>query len=329
MTRPLRSVLIGDVDHYPSEFAFGVNQALTRAGHWHTSVNIRQDVGVIAKRLSEMQPDVIWGHMLLWAPGEALAPLGHGRLPSELQRAGLTLKSALLLDLCLDWRKRGAKVLIHDGDARTDTRVPIDLSPAVDLALCNHTADRSAWKIPQLHWPYFAFDQDQMADPNPDFVCDLAFAGRLSPEGIYADRTRLVMELKAKLGERMKVFPNESIAHTLYRTPELAVSARAILGYGRPDRNGWLDVRTFQYPGAGGILLSDDDGGFLTTSGSSFWFSYPAGSVDGVLEMVEWMTKWKTGWRAELRARAFQFVQQHHSATARVRQALAAVGVTL
>lgn len=305
MTRPLRSLLIGDVDFYPSEYAFGVNQAMTRAGHWHTSVNIRQDIGTIAKRTLEMQPDLIWGHMLLWAPGPQKTPD--------------------LLDLCATWRGRGTKVLIHDGDARVATRFPVDISPAVDLALCNHRASRHLWKIPQLHWPYFAFDQTAMATPHPDFLCDLAFAGRLVTDALYGDRTRLVLELKAKLGERMKIFPSESLPHTLYRTPELAVSAGAVLGYGRPDRPGWLDVRTFQYPGAGGILLSDDVGGLLD---EGFYLPYKAGDTESVLAALP--TALEHPRRAqEMRRLAFAYVQQHHSATARVRQALAVVGLTL
>lgn len=308
MSRPLRSLLIGDVDHYPSEFAFGVQQAMTRAGHWHSAVSIRNDIGVIAKRAQEVQPDVIWGHMLMWPP-----------------RVGAQAPD--LLELCVAWRRRGAHVFIHDGDARTETRFPTDISPAVNVALCNHRADRGAWKVEQLHWPYFAFDQDQLAEPSLDFRCDLAFAGRLDGGGLYADRTRLVLALKAKLGDRMKIFPDATIPHTLYRTPELAVSAGAVLGYGRPQRSGWLDVRTFQYPGAGGILLTDDVGGLMEDG--VHYFAYPAGSVDAVLAQVERLGDLSSARLLDVRHAAFEYVQAYHSATARVRQALAAVGVRL
>lgn len=311
MTRPLRSLLIGDLDDYNSEFAIGVNIAMTRAGHFHSTMGIRRDIGAIAKRVAEIHPSILWCHMLMWPPrgqGTATAPD--------------------LLELCAEWKAKGTKVLIHDGDARTDTRFPVDISPAVDLALCNHTADRSAWKIPQLHWPYFAFDQDEMADPHPDFVCDLAFAGRLSTEGIYADRTRLVLELKAKLGDRMKIFPSATIPHTLYRTPELAVSAGAILGYGRPERNGWLDVRVMQYPGAGGVLLSDDVGDLLEPW--QHYIPYESRVVDSVLAGLDKILGDEILGRGRLlRLDAFEFVQAHHSATVRVREALTHVGLTL
>jgi len=304
--RPLRSALIGDCDFYCSEVIFGVGQALALAGAWHTTINIRQDIGTIAKRLREMDPDICWTHMLLWSPGS------QG-----------TSKTTDLLCLLSDWRaKRGTKVFLHDGDARGETRFPTDISPAVDLALCNHTADRSAWKIPQLHWPYFAFYQKEIAQPVPEYTCDLAFAGRLDGGPMYQARTELVYGLQDKLGARMKVFPGGD-QHTLFRTPELAASAGAILGYGRPERNGWLDVRVLQYPGAGGVLLHDDVGGLLEPG--VHYVPYQSGQRDSVLEALA-IAK-ETG--PAIRAAAFTFVQEHHSATARVRTALAAVGLTL
>lgn len=313
MKRPLRSVLIGDVDHYPSEYAFGVNQAMTLRGHWHTTVNIRQDIGTISKRVREMQPDVIWGHMLLWAPG------------SESGN-----KTVDLLCLCEEWKaKAGTRVLLHDGDARTDTRFPTDISTAVDLALCNHKAPRRIWNIPTLHWPYFAFYQREIAEPVPEFACDLAFAGRLDGGGIYQARTELVLGLQAKLGDRLKIFPSAEQPHTLFRTPELAASAGAVLGYGRPDRNGWLDVRVFQYPGAGAVLIHDDVGGFLTPW--EHYVPYTSGSIEEALDRAEHCAHgdWVPTQMQKIRQQAFRYVQQHHSCLNRVAEALQAVGLTL
>lgn len=303
---PLRSVSVGDGDFYASEVLLGINQGMTMAGHWHSSVNIRCDIGTIAKRIKEVDPMVIWAHMLLWSPGS------QG-----------TSKTTDLLCLLADWRaKRGTKVFLHDGDARVETRFPTDISPAVDLALCNHTADRSAWKIPQLHWPYFAFYQREIAQPVPEYTCDLAFAGRLDGGPMYQPRTELVYALQDALGSRMKVFPGGD-QHTLFRTPELAASAGAILGYGRPERNGWLDVRTFLHPGAGGVLLIDDTGGLLEPG--VHYVPYQSGNRESVLDALA--IAHEKG--PAIRAAAFTFVQEHHSATARVRAALAAVGLTL
>ena len=98
MTRPLRSLLIGDVDFYPSEYAFLVAQGMTLLGHWHTTMNLRWDWGVIAKRVREMQPDIVWAHMPFWPP------------PPHTAKEMYYFFS--------DLRAGGCKVVMHDGDAR-------------------------------------------------------------------------------------------------------------------------------------------------------------------------------------------------------------------
>lgn len=298
---PLRSLLIGDTDHYPSEFIFGVAQGMTRLGHWHSSISIRNDFGTIVKRVREVQPEVIWGHMLLWSPRGEPHTIG-------------------LLGLCQEARRKGARVLIHDGDARVETRWPHDISHAVDLALCNHTADRSAWKIPQLRWPYFAFNQDVIAASNQDLVCDLVFAGRLSG-GLYQERTDWITGLSAKLGDRFKVI-GPGAPHTLFRTPELASSAAAVLGYGRPEAPGWTDVRVFQYPGAGAVLLHDDVQGYLTPM--EHYIPIPRCAPAEVIVEALALAK-ETG--PMIRSQAFAHVQNKHSSVSRVRQALREVGL--
>ena len=136
--RPLRSLLIGDADFYFSPYILGIADAMPRLGHAHTTVNIRQPLGVIAKRIEDVRPDIIWTHMWAWAPAEA---------PPREQ----------LIPLSEQWAKRGAKIVIHDADAKSPTRYPHDISTWCALALVNHAYDRSAWKVPTLHWPYFAF----------------------------------------------------------------------------------------------------------------------------------------------------------------------------
>lgn len=300
MTRPLRSLLIGDVDYYPSEYIFGVAQGMTLLGHWHTSINLRAGIDTIAGRIRLVRPDVLWGHMLLWPPAPTSA--------------------VALLDLCEHARKSyGTKVLIHDGDARPETRWPHDISSAVDLALCNHTAPRAAWNIPTLRWPYGAFVQAEPAQRQLDLACDLFFAGRLG-EGIYRERSMFVETLRRHLGPAFRAVTSGG-EHTLFRTPEVSASANAILGWGRPEASGWIDVRVFQYPGAGGVLLHDDAGGYLEPD--VHYLSVQRGDVDSVLAAIE-VAK---GYGPDIRDAAFTYVQGHHTWTHRVLQALEAVDV--
>ncbi len=46
----IRSLMIGDCDHYLSPYIFGVAQAMARLGHWHSQVSIRQPVDVIHRQ---------------------------------------------------------------------------------------------------------------------------------------------------------------------------------------------------------------------------------------------------------------------------------------
>lgn len=309
MKRPLRSLLVGDVDYYPSELIFGINQGMSLLGHWHATVNIRNHIDTIAHRAAQMQPDIIWGHMLLWSPGSDREPN----------------RTADILALCEKWRKRGTKILLHDGDARRETRFKANISSAIDIVLCNHTADRSVWGIRQVRWPYFAFVQREMAEPVDELRCLLAFAGRLHDSGIYANRTALVLALRKRLGDRFKVFPTDALPHTLMHTPELAASATAVLGYGRPEAPGWLDVRLFQYPGAGGILLYDDvERADEFLSPGRHFIEYKRNNVDSVLRALD---EAGSVHNIAMRERAFRWVQTTHTSAHRVAQALREVGL--
>jgi hypothetical protein len=304
MTKILRSLLIGHVNRYPSEFAFGVNQAMTLMGHWHSNIDIRSSIDQIRWKIEQMQPHIIWGHMILWPPPGA---------PSAVD----------IFKLLCDWKIKGTKVVMHQGDVKRRNRFPYDISKAVDLALCNNFHEYPEWNIKSLYWPYFAFVQKELAKPANEFKCDLFFAGTLGrlTDNIYGERTKIVRELENRLGPKFRIYPTRDIKHTLYRTPEVAVSANAILGYGRPESSGWVDVRTFQYPGAGGVLLTNDTGGFLDPW--IHYIPYQPDSIDSILEGIKYAKK--NG--AEIRKEAFKFLQENHTCLNRVKQVLEEVGL--
>lgn len=300
VTRPLRSLLLGDTDHYFSPYIFGVAQACGRMGIWHSQVSIRVPIGVIAQRVRDVRPDLLWTHMLLWPPE------GAPRVES-------------LLSVCAEARRRGAFVLVHDGDVKERTRHPSDISDAVDLALCNHTHDRSAWRVPGIRWPYGAFPQDRLADPVADFACDIAFAGQVSDEAIYADRSRFLGALAAT-GVRLRIFDG-SDGNTMLRTPESAASATTIIGTGR-GIPGWTDTRVFQYPGAGAILLHDEADEFLAPG--VHFMPYRRGDVASAVEAFRRVASWTPMQREAFRWTSLCYVQDRHSYVARVRQVIAA-----
>jgi hypothetical protein len=163
----LRSILLGDCDHYLSPYIFAVAQGMARLGHWHTQISLRHPPELLKQRIRDIRPDLLWTHMLLWPPP--------GSPPVER-----------LISLCEGAAKQGARVILHDGDYKERTRFPHSLAGWCALALCNHLFDRSAWKVPTLHWPYCAFSQDAIAPPVSAWSCDLWFAGQRSTDKVYA-----------------------------------------------------------------------------------------------------------------------------------------------
>lgn len=293
--------MLGDCDHYLSPYIFGVAQGMTRLGHWHSSVSIRQPLSVIEQRIADVRPDILWTHMLLWPPPGS---------PPVAELVALVERAA----------KRGARVIIHDGDYKAPTRYPQSLATWCALALCNHAFDRSAWKVPALRWPYFAFAQDRIADPDPALACGLFFAGQVARGPVYAERTRLLDALSSARPVQFRIAA-ERDGNTLLRTAEIAASAGAVLGFGRPGVAGWVDTRVFQYPGAGAILVHDDVAGYLEPW--VHFVPYRSGDADSVVGALAELARRSESERRALRQRAFDFVQERHSSVARVAEVLA------
>ena len=290
--------MIGDCAHYASPYMRGVKQAMEILGHQHAEISIRSKAREIEQRLRLWQPDIVWTHMLLWPPNGA-PHVAH------------------LVQLMTDAAKRGAKIIIHDGDAKPACRHPHDISAWCSLALVNHDYDRAAWNVPMLRWPYFANVQREIAQPVQALRCELFFAGMLTGGPIYGSRTALVEQLRTRGVDVRMPKPSDN---TIDRTPEIAASATAVLGFGRPTVPGWVDTRVFQYPGAGGILLHDDVQGYLEPW--VHYVPYASGNADSAVDALERLRALSVHGRQAIRAAAFRHVQQHHSSVARVRQVL-------
>lgn len=299
----LRTLMLGDCQHYASPYMRGVAQAMKLLGHQHAEISIRTPARVIEQRIKLWRPDVIWTHMLLWPPTGS---------PPVADLVAIVSRAAA----------RGARVVIHDGDAKQGTRYPRDISAWCALALVNHAHDRSAWKVPLMRWPYFAMHQAAIAAPVPELSCELFFAGTVGREPIYAARSALLEAIRAQgVALRMPAAGE----NTIDRTAEIAASSFAVLGFGRPEVPGWVDTRVFQYPGAGGVLLHDDAQGYLEP-----WVHfapYRSGDAASVADALERLHAMGGDERMQLRSRAFHHVQQHHSSLARVREVFDHLGV--
>lgn len=303
--RPLRSVLLGN-PRYLSAYALGVGQAMGLLGHWHRNVSVFDDAGSIEKQIEEMAPDVIWTHTTLWPPPGAVA--------GDRDPAG-TLAAILGR-----WKRKGTAVYLHDGDPKEARTVEVDVASAYSIALVNRAVEGAGgWTIPSIRWPYAAMVQKEIGQPRSEWACDLLFAGHVRIDEVYGPRTSLVFRLHQLLGARMRIVsPGGGDTNNRMLVADVAPSAGAVLGFGRPEVPGWIDTRVFQYAGAGGVLIHDDAGGFLWPG--EHYLQVPRGDIEAIIRAVE---------RAQvdgpaLRERAFSHVQAQHTWVHRVDTALQA-----
>ena len=302
--RPIRSVFLGN-PRYLSAYALGVGQAMGLLGHWHRQVSLFEDPASIEQQIAEMAPDVIWTHMTLWPPPGAQ-------------------DASTLADILGRWRRRGTAIYLHDGDPRparlNEVRAAgIDLGSAYCIALVNRSVDEEIWPIPSVRWPYAAMVQREIGKPHSEWAYDLVFAGHLRNDALYGPRTELVGALQQRLGARMRIVsPGGGDPNNRMLVADVAPSAVAVLGFGRPEVAGWIDTRVFQYPGAGGVLVHDDAGEFLVPA--EHYLRVPRGDIGAILAAIEYA---KVEGPA-LRERAFAHIQRQHTWVHRVEVALAA-----
>ncbi len=305
MRRPLRSVMICN-PAYLSAYVLGVAQAMGQLGHWHREVSVLDHFDRVVRQLDEMRPDIIWTHTIPWVPREAPAP------------------GWAFLDLLASWKKRGARVLLHDGDPRAATRHPFPIDSSFDLALCNHSLARDDWKLRVVRWPYGAMAQRDLGEPVEDLRCGLLFAGIVrKDDDLYSPRSELLGWLRERMGDTFTV--RTGGVNDRMQAADVATSADAVLGFGRPEVPGWVDTRVFQYPGAGGVLLHDDASEFLEPGVHYLQFPRGTDAFDTAKNVMTVFDLARTV-GPDMRRRAFEHVQARHTWRHRVEQALAILG---
>ena len=310
-----RSVFLGHTA-YESLYRYGVAEACGQLDIEHTEVNLLTTMEQVEQEVADAKPDLIWGHMFFWAPHNSVGPID----PNDV------------LTLCAKWRAAGIRVVLHDGDPRLHTRFPHAINSGVDLVLANHRLPRSEWNVPVIHWPFAApMYKEGMAEPCDEFAGPIIFTGTLrADDGLYDARTACLQELQAR--GVLRVLPEPGMPNTMPRSAEVAASAEAIIGFGRPEIPGWIDTRVFQVAGAGGVLLHDDVGEVWFYSDDMQtkcweptllpWESYipvERYNVDSILEGLEYAREHG----ASIRRAAFARIQAGHTWTWRVAEVLA------
>lgn len=298
---PIRIACLGDWSRYFSYFLAGSMEGAILNGCLFRPIDIRQ-TGKIWSNIAEFRPQILLTHCIFGA--EFNPPEVH----NYLEKAR---------------RKIGTKVFYHAGDARTMPRYANPIDRFVDGCLVNQTGNlqkfSNIWKVPTYHWPYGCFAQKEIAESVPNFAHNLVFTGRLNSNmsGIHGQRTQFIERVKKKLP--IFIFPNEEYPDTKLLTAEIAASAKAILGVCAGYQIiGYMDVRPYQYPGAGGFLLQRkyskieevfENGKHLV------WFDN-----DNPDEFIAIYNQWmaKPADIQKIRQQGFEFCQKYHSMKRRI-----------
>ena len=301
MKRPLRIALIGNIIREYSAFVLGTREGIFLLGHRFRGIDFRYSTPkFIRQQLFEFRPDYIFTHMILNAQ--------IGKTPQTLQ-------------ILKDVKDRfGTRVIHTMQDARETSRFPQKIKDFVDIGLLNQTQCikdfEKVWGIPCYYWPYGCMKQSEMADPVGDLHFDMIYTGNMI-DGIYAERTRFVRQLANCIN--LKVVETQSVGDLRARTPELAVSAGAVLGVGlRYDLEGYIDVRPFQYCGAGALLITHEYNGMdKVFEYGKHLVTFSGYDPQTVVELLNYYLEDKDE-ADEIREAGFEYTQRCHNYCVRV-----------
>lgn len=306
MDRPLRIAVIGNTIREYSAFVTGVREGIIRCGHRYRGIDFRStSFGQMEHLLKEFRPDYIFTHMILNA--------SIGKTPGTL-------------DILSSIRKKfGTKVIHTMQDARRTSRYPQDISQAVDMGLINQTECikdfENTWKVPVYYWPYATLHQRNIAPPDPGLMdFEFIYTGNMNTD-LYKERTAFVEKLRSKI--KLHIFKTQEGNDKRALTAELSTSVKAILGVGlRYDIEGYIDVRPFQYVGAGALLITHVYKGMEKVfSYGKHLVTFEGYDVEKVISLYEWACKNKEK-VFRIRLAGFEFVQRRHSWEIRVKDAI-------
>jgi hypothetical protein len=254
------------------------------------------------------KPDIILCHMIFGQPYH-----NYDRMYDMLKRVK---------------KEFGTYLIYHAGDARTQPRKPQDISDLVDFALCNHGLLKeyeNYLNIPCFHWPYGCLQQDNIAEINTDFERDWIFTGGTGQNKHHSSRANLIQRMKQRKLDIL-VLPEEKrhIINTMYLTPEIASSARAILGVQMgTDIPLYQDVRPFQYIGAGALYFHDrhPNMDYFFEPGKHY-VPYERDNLDHLIQQWQYYVVDNPDKGKKIRMYGFQFCQHYHSMKERMKMVI-------
>ena len=236
-----------------------------------------------------------------------------------------------VLQMYRDVTKQVGTKFVHTcNDARKEDRFMGDLSDVIYMGFVG-TLDMlyncmNAWNIPVYYAPYSSLCQDKMAVP----VRELAFQEPLFTGGYgsHNDRKEFLDRLMKRIP--IRIIATQSADDLRHRTKELSTSARCILGLCTGyDISGYIDVRPFQYLGAGACMIIRKFKGMEAMipvrdekQKKRLYFPIESYGADGVDMLIDHWNRIKTENTLNMQIAAFNFMQKNHSCEVRLKYVL-------
>lgn len=220
------------------------------------------------------------------------------------------------------YKKYNIKFIHTCSDARKEDRYMGNLSNSFYAAFVGNkellTNAKNKWKIPVFYSPYSSLTYKKMAEPIPELINKKAvFTGSINA---HTDRKQFIDLLK-EYGVQLQIYGTQSKNDMRHRTPELSTSALCILGLCTGyDIDGFIDVRPFQYMGAGACFLGRKFKNVDDILPPDLYYPFDGYErKDAKYVKDTWQKIMKTDtW--PMRTKAFKFIQQNHSSKIRINQ---------
>lgn len=263
----------------------------------------------IKQKIISLKPDVVFTHLSF-----------HFNLrPTET-----------VLQLQRDIIKETGTRFIHvTMDARQDDRYMGNISDAFHMAFVGNfemlERGKKAWGIPAYYSPYASLNYDKMANIAPDLMFKQAiFTGGYAT---HPDRKSFLDRLSKKIP--VKMFATQSAQDLRNRTPELSVSTKLILclctGY---NIDGYIDVRPWQYLGTGGCCTIRRFKRMDDLIPRDLYWGFDSYNDNAVNEVAEYYQRALVEDTSNMRKKAFDYIQQNHSAKVRLKEILECIEKT-
>jgi len=297
--KQMRIVGLGDYHDYYSAFTYGILEGAIRCGAWFRPVPLfGQSLSAVESQINFFQPHLILCHMIF------------NRQPHNRDD---------VFEMLRRLKSKGIIIAYHAGDARKIPRYEGDISSFVDFCLMNHGMMEqfsNIWRVPCFYWPYACLYQEGVSDVDKRFKCKIAFTGALSdePGSVHYDRSVFIRRLMDK--GLVKLFPTPETGNTRFLTAELSSSADSVLGIGMAeDIPQYLDVRPFQYIGAGAIYLHNRSNAMRKMfQPDVHYIEYEPLDTTSLLFQIERHSKISHN----MRQLGFEFAQKYHSTKERM-----------